>query len=540
MLSKQPVVLISVYKKDESFIAFVQGLVALGWIILASGGTKKALRKAGIKSIDVAKIVGGKAILGHRVVTLSREIHAGLLAMNTGRGRAALKRLGISFIDLVCVDFYAFKEAIANKGITVEQAIEMIDIGGPTMVNSGAKGMRIVVCDPKDRMPVLQEITVLGDALDETRRRLAAKAFAWVAAYYLDVARYLSGGRYDGFIGTRMLKGRYGENPQQTDSALYAFGVDEEPKDLLALSQFTQVEGVAPGHVNLTDLDRLVITLSHVYATFKQNHRSYKYYAIAVKHGNACGAAYGNSKAEVLRKMIDGNPRAIFGGMVITNFAIGVAEAEILRLYKIKKQKRLLDGMFAPKITPAAIAILKRPKGACKMLVNPALAKPTLDASRMFRGVRGGFLSQSNYSGYIFRYDHPQMKRHGRAFTRAQMDDGLLAAAICQTSNSNTTTLVKGGKLIGNGTTRPDRLDASKLALRTAREQGHDPKGAVSSTDSFYPFPDGALAQVRAGVAAFIGVSGSVNDDIVRKAIVGAGRKLVWIPYQIGRMFFGH
>ncbi|MDD5040489.1 MAG: hypothetical protein PHY34_05065, partial [Patescibacteria group bacterium] len=370
------------------------------------------------------------------------------------------------------------EKEIARDGSTRESVIELTDIGGPTLLRSAAKGGRIVIGDPADRQCVIDKLREFGHISPEDRNDLAAKAEYIVALYCLASARYRSGGKYDGMIGQLVQGLRYGENPWQVPAGLFSHVTD----DPLALHRFHQVEGAPMGYVNFTDLDRLLITISHIVATFAQNGRKFKYFAVGVKHGNACGASFGNNRLIVLRNMIRGNPRAIMGGMVITNFTIDEQGAKVLRTSMAGGRKRILDGVFAPDITPEAINYLKRPKGACKMLVNPALTDPTLNMAPVFRPVRGGLLRQPSYGTYIFRFNRPSVQRIGK-LTRAQKDNLLLAVAICQTSNSNTATIVKNRMLIGNGTTRPDCVDANELAVDTAHEQGHGTTGAVCVND---------------------------------------------------------
>lgn len=512
-------------------------LKALKFRLIGSRGTARDIRKAGIRITDIASISGFPPILDHRVVTLCPAVHAGILAKHTEKHEREMALVGASRIKLIYVNFYPLLRAIEEAGATLASIMESFDIGGPTMVRSGIKTApegTIVVCDPTDMEWVLTELEITGEVSLEYRLRLAAKAMYLITCYDVALMEYLGKGQYVGIVGEFVRSHRYGENPNQTPSGLYT----QHTPDPLALDQFTCAGGGDLGYVNDTDLDRLLQTLTHIAATFKQNGRGFLYYAVGDKHGNSCGGSYGNDKLTVLRNMIRGNLRAIWGGMIITNFTIGIAEAEILRTYMVKKKKRILDGVFAPKITAEAIAILERPKGACKMLVNPALATPKLDTARWFRRVRGGLLIQPNFT-YIFRFDNKSVEYFGQ-LSRAQKDNILFAAAICQTSNSNTTTLVLRRMLIGNGMTRPDRCDATTLSVTNAREQGHNTNGAVAVTDSFFPFPDAPQVLIDAGISTILTVSGSLGDAIVKKTITEADVTLIWLPVSEGRMFFGH
>ena len=516
---------------------FGQRIRKLGGTIYGSKGTAGKLNKAKVKATDIASITGRGPILNHKVVSLDGDVHAGLLARSIEE-LEEIAGLKIRKFDVVYINFYALHNAINADGATMDSVIDAWDIGGPTPILSACQGGRIPVIDPADMIRVLDQLEADGKVSDELRQELIETALHAVLTYYAPLSTYVSDGRNQYLMGRLARKHGYGENPHQKNSALFTCDTD----DPLALDKFMRVDGKPPGYVNDTDLDRLLQTITHIAATFKQNGRKYRYYAVGDKHGNACCASYGNHKATVLRNTLDGNPRAIYGGMIIVNFPIGKEEAKILRTYKIKKAKRLLDGVFAPEITAEAIEILKRPGGACKMLVNPALATPELDTAPLIRPVRGGFLMQPNHT-YIFRFDNKSVERFGK-LSRSQKDNLLFAAAICQTSNSNTSTLVKNRKLISNGTSRPDRVDANKLAIRAAREQGHNTKGSVNVNDAFFPYPDGPQVLVDAGITAVLTCSGSKakggGDKATKECFTSQSVTLIWIPYTEGRMFFGH
>ncbi len=282
--------LLSVYDKT-GIVEFAKALLALpdqSWEIIASGGTAKALTDAGIPVIDTGSIVGGP-ILGHRVVTLSREIHAGLLAKDNAEDRAELDKLGIRYIDLVCSDLYPLKTEIAKAGSTRESVVEQTDIGGPTMIRSAAKADRIVICDPADRTPVINWLKGGEENRAAFIQLLHAKAEFVVADYVLTSARYHGQGLYEGFTGAMLAECKYGENAYQTPARVY----DAGGLDPLSLKNFTLVAGAAPSYNNWCDLDRMLITATHIAAGFDQNYGAVPKIAIAVKHGNACGAAVG-------------------------------------------------------------------------------------------------------------------------------------------------------------------------------------------------------------------------------------------------------
>lgn len=477
--------LLSVYNKS-GIEEFAKQLVELGWQLFASGGTAKILAKAGVPVKDVAELVGGSAILGHRVVTLSREIHAGLQATDSQKDVNELKTLKIPRIDLACVDLYPLHEAINAPESTPESVIEQTDIGGPTILRSAAKGRRIVICDPDDRQQVIDWLKSGKPDEDTFITELAAKAEVVAAEYSLTSARYHSKGKYDGFIGRQVATCRYGENPWQTPAALFSTGSDYQ----LSLDRFQSIAGIEPSYINLVDVARLIQTITHIAAVFDVNHSRVPMIAVACKHGNACGAAVGTNPIDVIRMMVGGDTRAIFGGVVMTNFLLDEVRADALLTYLVDEgQRRLLDGIIAPAFTDKAVQLLRRKKDKCRFLINPALSHldyGSLDSVPRFRYVPGGFLRQPNYN-FVLDLQDLQLEKFGDT-TPEQENNLLLAWAIGSTSNSNTITLARDGYLIGNGVGQNDRVGACRLAVSRAKEMGHNLNGAVAYSDSFFPF----------------------------------------------------
>lgn len=547
--------LISVYDKT-GIVEFAQGLADLGWQLYASGGTAKTIQDAGIKVLDVADLVGGSAILGHRVVTLSREISAGLLAdKSSADDIAELEKLGIPLIDLVCVDMYPLEDAITNSS-SKDKVIELTDIGGPTMLRAAAKGRRIVLSHAEQRQPVLEWLKAgkpnETDFLDE----LAARAEYEVARYVFTSAHYLNGTEATGLVAKRSAPTKYGENPQQAEAAFYADNrVNVDP---LGIDQFEHVQGMERSFINMTDIDRLLQTVTHIAAGFNKNFGKVPAIAIGVKHGNACGAGVAESALEAIQKMLEGDTRAIFGGVVMINSAIGKAEAEALMHHAMPGDKpRLLDGVIGASVDQEALELLSRNK--LRVIVNPALAQlseSSLDSTRRLRPVRGGTLEQPNYD-FVVDLKADYIQTHGQT-NEQQQRDLVLGWAIGCTSNSNTITLVKNGQLIGNGVGQQDRVGAGQLALtRTTndipelQDQGDSLllkvkldkaklAGACAYSDSFFPFPDGPELLAKAGIKAFLTSSGSVGDEAVIKTLTEAGASIIMLPDKIGRGFFLH
>jgi len=301
----------------------------------------------------------------------------------------------------------------------------------------------------------------------------------------------------------------------------------------------TVVDGDAPSYNNLVDFERLLQTVTHIAGAFDYNGFTVPKIAVGVKHGNACGGCKFSLEdidchAVAAGAMMSGDSLAIFGGLVMTNFSITHAVATELSVNKI-------DGIMAPRFSPSAVETLKRRKGKCRFIMNEALETLNalcLDQALRFRYVTGGFLTQPNYT-FIPRLEDPELMKIGSAHV-GQKTDMLMAWAIGSTSNSNTITLVKQGVLIGNAVGQQDRVGAAELAVRRAQRSGHDIKGSVAYSDSFFPFPDGPEVLIKAGVSAIFTSSGSRNDKQTIKLCKDNNVTLYMIPDDKGRGFYGH
>jgi phosphoribosylaminoimidazolecarboxamide formyltransferase/IMP cyclohydrolase len=524
--------LISVYNKT-GITEFARELISLDFKILASGGTAKHLKDAGVPVEDVANLAGGGAILGHRVVTLSREVHAGLLAKDNTEDRKELEKLKIPFIDMVCVDLYPLEDEINNPKATRESVIEKTDIGGPTMLRSGAKGGRIVICDPDDRKKVLEWLKNGEPDKEEFINKLRAKTEENVAMYVSLSAEYHVKNYYRNVFGKKILELAYGENAYQIPAFLYR--IHGAKKDPLALVNWQLKEGSPLSYNNICDLDRMQQTMTHIGAGFEKNFAKENigvpFVAIGAKHGNACGASFAENEIEAIDKMLVGDLRAIFGGSVMLNFAVDEKVADEL-IYKFSPEgvRRLLDIVAAPAFTPEAVEILARKKGKCRILVNPAIEKAgidSLDKAERFRYVRGGFMIQPNYN-FV-----PEL--HNK--------DVILAWAVGCTSNSNTITIVKDGRLYGNGVGQQDRVGAAKLAIFRADDANNgkaDLNGAVAYSDSFFPFPDAPQVLIDRGIKTIFSTSGSVNDEKIVELCKSKGVDLIMLPDKEARGFYQH
>jgi phosphoribosylaminoimidazolecarboxamide formyltransferase / IMP cyclohydrolase len=330
-------------------------------------------------------------------------------------------------------------------------------------------------------------------------------------------------------VGKKLVDCEYGENGHQRPAALYSC----ETSDPLAVDKFEVCGGGSLSHNNWADLDRALQTITHIAAARAKNDVPVKAIAVGVKHGNACGATVSDNPADALRLMMLGDTRAIFGGVVMTNFGI---HTEIVGMLAGK----LLSAVIAPVISPEAREMIYQKSNRCKFVQNLALAtlgQDSLDTARRFRYVRGGFLRQPNYL-YVPAYlDVEACKPEA---TPQQWQDLLLAWAIGSTSNSNTITLVRDGQLIGNGVGQQDRVGAAELAISRAQSAGHGVSGSVAYSDSFFPFPDGPQKLIDAGVRAILTSSGSKRDKETVEVCESAGVVLCMIPDPQGRGFYGH
>jgi phosphoribosylaminoimidazolecarboxamide formyltransferase/IMP cyclohydrolase len=500
---------------------------------MSSSGTAKYLKDRGVECSDLADLVGGP-ILGHRVVSLSREFYAMLLARpDMPEDVEELKRLNLPFISLVCCDMYPLQEEILKKETDHSSIIEKIDIGGPTMLRAGAKAGRIVVADVKDRELVISWLKDGAKEEEKFKRELAGKAEAIVSRYAAISSGYLSEGKYQGLTLESRVECAYGENAWQRPSSLYKRLGNNDP---LSLWNWQHIAGNAPSYNNWCDIDRMIQTVTHIGAGFEKNFKTVPYIAIGVKHGNPCGAGYGEEALEVVGKMLLGDLRAIFGGSIMLNFPVDEKIADELIHKHSQQGRRLLDVVAAPSFTPEAVEILSRKKGKCRLLTNPNIEKAgeqSLDRSRRFRFVRGGFLEQPNYT-FV-----PELKNK----------DLILAWGVGSTSNSNTITLAKDGRLVGNGVGQQDRVGAAKLAIlraddaeKTANPQAEhaELEGAVAYSDSFFPFPDAPEVLIARGVKTIFSTSGSVNDEKIVQLCKDKGVELILLPDAEARGFAWH
>jgi phosphoribosylaminoimidazolecarboxamide formyltransferase / IMP cyclohydrolase len=504
--------LVSVSDK-RGIVEFARELTQLGWEILSTGGTAGALRQEGVAVTDVSDVTGTPEMMGGRLKTLHPKVHGGILARRDDpRDSAAMTEHGIEAIDLVAVNLYPFRDTVARKGTTREQAVEQIDIGGPAMLRSAAKNHAhvLAVVDPDDYQRVLDALK--SGVVDDLRNELAAKVFAHTAAYDAAIAGYLHRSSEHlppsvSMVLERQQSLRYGENPEQR-AALY---VTDEPRGAKDLGQR---QGKELSFNNLLDVDA---------ATWAVSPWQHTPACVIVKHTTPCGVALGSTPAEAFRRALATDPVSAFGGVVAFNTVVDQAAAEAMR-------DLFVEVVVAPRFHDDALAVYAQKKNLRVIELPRADELPMLD----FKRVRGGFLVQDQFRVDLTETGWKAAAK--RAPTDGEWRDLRFAWAAVASVKSNAILLAKNEAAIGIGAGQMSRVDASFLAVHKARSQKHDPAGAVLASDAFFPFPDGVEEAAKAGVTAIIQPGGSVKDADVIAAADAAGMAMV----LTGRRQFRH
>ncbi len=506
--------LVSVSDK-RGVVEFARGLVGLGWEIVSTGGTAEALRAAGIPVTPIEKVTGFPEMMDGRVKTLHPKVHGGLLARRAHPGdRAALAEHGITPIDLVAVNLYPFRETVAKPGVTFDQAIEQIDIGGPSMLRSAAKNHAdvIVVVDPDDYPVVLDALrsgSLTPGAYPGLRRDLAIKVFAHTAAYDAAIHGYLSQGRSGWperitIALERRQELRYGENPDQP-AALYA---SSEP----GIRDLEQLHGKELSFNNLLDVDAGLMAVAPWCATEKGSSRVA---CAIIKHTTPCGIALGLSPAEAYQRALATDRTSAFGSVIAFNAGVDRAAAEGMR-------ELFVEVVVAPAFADDALAVFREKKNL------RVIRLPTGEAAGWdWKRIRGGFLVQERPRGARIKDEAAWKVVTSRAPSEAEWRDLRFAWAAVGAVKSNAILLARDEAAIGIGAGQMSRVDASFLAVHKARQEGHDPSGAVLASDAFFPFPDGVEEAAQAGVRAIIQPGGSVNDAKVVAAADQHGLAMV-------------
>lgn len=485
---------------DKNGVAdFARALADRGVDILSTGGTAKLLRDAGIACRDVSDYTGFPEMMDGRVKTLNPKVHGGILARRDHEGDlASMREHGIEQIDLVCVNLYPFREAVAKEGCTIDDAIENIDIGGPCMVRASAKNHRFVtiVVDPADYASVL---TAMDEGtLDECRRRaLAVKAFAHTAAYDGAIANHFSALNADGSkrdfpdIFTRQFiktadELRYGENPHQA-GAFYADPEDEG----LSMADCPVLQGKAISYNNIADAD----------AAFALVRDLSDEAVVIVKHANPCGVAMGaGSQAEIYERARAADSVSAFGGIAAFNRPLEADTAELIA-------ETFMEVVVAPGFTDAARKVLAERKNL-RLMLAPSAAP--VSGGFEFKRVNGGLLVQQRDAHILDRAACTVVTK--RAPTEAEWKDMLFAWSVAKHVKSNAIVFAKNGTTLGVGAGQMNRVNSTRIA---AHHGGESIKGSAVASDAFFPFRDGVDALAQAGATAVIQPGGSIRDDEV-------------------------
>jgi phosphoribosylaminoimidazolecarboxamide formyltransferase/IMP cyclohydrolase len=507
--------LISVWEK-EGVEHLARGLDGLGFELVSSGGTAAHLEELGLPVTRVEQVTGAPEMLGGRVKTLHPRIHAGILARRDREEDAAtLEEHDIAPFEIVCVNLYPFSSVAGRLDTSDEDTIEMIDVGGPSMLRAAAKNFAHVaaVSDARQYDMVLRELREHGEVSLETRRQLAAEAFATTAAYEAAIANWF--GRHERFPEQLTLSFRkvsdlpYGENPHQAAALYWEVGARRH-----LLSRVEQLGGRELSYNNLADLE----------AARRISRELTDPAAVIVKHANPCGVAVAETIEEAWERALAADPVSAFGCVVVLNRPVPAALGERIAAH-------FTEVLLAPAYDDDAVEALSQ-RQALRILRNDDRRADT-PGERDFKRLLGSLLVQDRDAEAESR---DGMEVATGTVTDEQWDDLLFAWRVCKHVSSNAIVVARDGQTIGVGAGQMSRVDAVRIALEKAAELGHDTRGAVLASDAFFPFTDGPQLALDAGVTVIVQPGGSKRDPEVRAAIEAAGAALV----ITGRRHFRH
>jgi len=486
-------------------IEFARALTALEFTLLVTSGTGKALAAAGIDSVSIESYTGQPEILDGRVKTLHPKIYAGLLARRDKNDHMTqIEQNKILPISVVAVNLYPFVQQIANgdKEKTDEEMIELIDIGGPTMIRAAAKNFASVysIVDPADYSAVIESLKSGAERSGGValRRNLAAKVFTTLANDNLQVAQYLSGsgesssaqfGPVSGMVLERQQSLRYGENPHQS-AVLYSEFRGACGAANSVTRSWQQHHGKELSYNNLLDLDAALRVVRSI--------PSQSPFAVILKHLNPCGAAYGADLQAALQNAKFCDPRSHFGGIIAVNGTVTLAVAHEIR-------EDFAEIVVAPSYEPKALEFLRENKNLRVIEFVPGAG-----SSFELRSVEGGVLMQT-IDNSVSDVSTAEVVS-SRAPSPSEMRDLDLAWRLCQHVKSNAVTIVKDGMLVAVGGGQMSRVDSVELALAKAKTHSHNLQGAVAASDAFFPFPDGPETLAKAGITSIIAPRGAKRD----------------------------
>ena len=498
--------LVSVSDKT-GVVELARELAELDFEIVSTGGTYKTIVDAGIPATYVTEITNFPEILGGRVKTLHPFVHGGILAMRTPEHLAQLEDLGIAPIDLVVVNLYPFRATIAKENVTIEDAIENIDIGGPTMVRAAAKNYKYVaiVVNP-ERYPEIVEKFKAGTMDEETRLSLAVEAFTHTAEYDSYISSYLKDvtGNTEMFpenvilLGEKLQDLRYGENPHQQAAFYRAFGAKEP-----SVGTAAQLQGKELSFNNIIDLNA-ALELVREFAEPA---------AVVIKHTNPCGTALGKDAFEAYTRAYDADPKSAYGGIVAVNREVDKQTAE-------QMAKTFLEAIIAPSYSAGALEIFSAKKNLRLLSVGEfGKAGDAVD----FKRVNGGILLQTS--------DNAQVKREDLQFvtekrpTESEIDELLFAMSVVKHVKSNAIVVSKERQIIGVGAGQMNRVGSANIAFEQA---GDATFGAVLASDAYFPFRDTIDEAAARGITAVIQPGGSIRDQESIDAANEAGIAMVF------------
>jgi phosphoribosylaminoimidazolecarboxamide formyltransferase/IMP cyclohydrolase len=484
--------LISVSEK-RGVLEFAKGLAELKVELISTGGTAKAIRAAGLRVSDISDITGFPEMMDGRVKTLHPKVHGGLLAIRDNHEHvSAMIAHGITGIDLLVVNLYPFAATIGRPGVSFEDAIENIDIGGPAMIRSAAKNHRfvLVVTSPEQYVEVL---AAMRDGVTPALRlKLAQAAFAHTAAYDALIADYLAGkaGVDSGAAAPPLVLKqplRYGENPHQK-AALWATPRPTEA----SVAHAEQLHGKELSYINLLDADAALSAVKEFAGPA----------ACIVKHATPCGLAVGATAGEAFAKAYAGDPLAAFGGIVALNAPIDLPAAQAITAID-----KLLEVIVAPSFAPDALDLLRTRWKNCRLLAVGPMGTTDPREGSSHRIVGGMLVQDRDLPGEDESTWRVVSKRQPTDQERADL---AFAWRACKHVKSNAIAVAKDGMLLGAGAGQMDRMTASRLAVEKAAGKA---KGAVAASDAFFPFPDGPKLLLDAGITAIVHPGGSLRDQ---------------------------
>lgn len=483
--------LVSVSDKT-GLVEFVNGLQSLGWEIVATGGTQRLLEENGIKTIGISQITGFPEICDGRVKTLHPKVHGGLLARRDDESHLqALRENEIDFIDLVCVNLYPFKQTISKGDVTMEDAIENIDIGGPSMLRSAAKNYRdvTVVCNPKDYNQILSEIKEFGNTKIETRLKLSAKAYTHTAEYDCCIATFmrekaeLNEKLFLEFDLVQML--RYGENPHQT-AKFYR----EETSSAFSLAFAKQLGGKELSYNNIQDANAAL----NIVREFKEP------FCVGLKHMNPCGAAVGKDITEAWQRAYEADKVSIYGGIVAVN-------RELTEEVALAMKPIFLEIVMAPSFSKEALEVLSSKKNLRLLQVDMTASDKKVN---QYISVNGGLLVQQLDTDTVQIED--SMCVTEKIPTLVQLNDMNFGWRVVKHVKSNAIVVVKDGQTLGIGAGQMNRVGSAEIALKEAQAAGFT-SDLVLASDGFLPFDDTVALAAKYGVTAIVQPGGSIRDE---------------------------